>query len=81
VSAELTSFRAPDVPTEPFSFGRKAPGMSAREGWSRVLARATDDVVSRPLWELSPGLRPLFLAERRRRFGVPSADDFDPEYH
>jgi hypothetical protein len=46
-----------------------------------VLARAADEYVRAPLWDFHPYYRPHVLHERAKRFGVPSPDDFDPEYH
>jgi hypothetical protein len=47
----------------------------------RILKGADDDYLRQPLWEFHPYYVPHILHERRVRFGVPSADDFDPEYH
>ncbi|QAX93283.1 hypothetical protein HOV11_gp27 [Streptomyces phage Vash] len=49
--------------------------------WARALRDAEDVTVASPLWEFPPEARLAVLHERRVRFGVPSADDFDPEYH
>lgn len=46
-----------------------------------VLRRLPDEDVKRPLWLWRPEMVPFVLTERRRRFGVPTRDDFDPEYH
>ncbi|QAX94727.1 hypothetical protein HOV12_gp27 [Streptomyces phage Lilbooboo] len=51
------------------------------EAWARVMRGASDDAVKAPLWQYPPEARRAVLSERARRFGVPSADDFDPEYH
>lgn len=46
------------------------------------LKGATDEYVRRPLWLFPPAERRAILAERARRWGVPTGDaDFDPEYH
>lgn len=74
----VTTFRAPGLPIEPFSFATKQ-SPEARAGWLRILTRAPDDVVSRPLWEVAPQLRVLFIRERRHRFGVQE-ETGDPEY-
>lgn len=43
---------------------------------------ATDEYLRRPLWEIPPGERGAFLAERAARLGLPTGnDDFDTEYH
>lgn len=48
----------------------------------RLLARSLPDAdVKRPLWEFDVEQRPAILHERARRWGTPSPDDFDPEYH
>ncbi|QAX94023.1 hypothetical protein SEA_EURATIS_28 [Streptomyces phage Euratis] len=49
--------------------------------WARALRGAEDVTVSSPLWGFPPEARLAVLHERRVRFGVPSRDDFDPEYH
>jgi hypothetical protein len=46
-----------------------------------VLRRLPDEDVKRPLWLWRPEMVPFVLTERRRRFGVPTRDDFAPEYH
>lgn len=45
------------------------------------LTDAPDDVIRAGLWEFEPFERLAVLHERRVRWGVPSPDDFDPEYH
>jgi hypothetical protein len=47
----------------------------------RILKGADDNYVRLPLWNFHPYYRAHVLHERARRFGVPTADDFDPEYH
>lgn len=47
----------------------------------RILKGADDTYVRQPLWEFHPANVPHVLHERRVRFGVPTQDDFDPEYH
>ncbi len=54
---------------------------ASREAWARVMRGASDDAVKVPLWEYPPEARVAILRERRVRFGVQTADDFDPEYH
>lgn len=54
---------------------------SAPYNWTRALRGATDETVKAPLWEFPPEARLAVLHERRVRFGVPTEDDFDPEYH
>jgi hypothetical protein len=49
--------------------------------WARALFRADIETVRRPLWEFPPEARTAVLHERRVRFGIPTQDDFDPEYH
>ncbi|XUZ27360.1 hypothetical protein ACQVDT_21495 [Streptomyces sp. RMIT01] len=49
--------------------------------WVRALRDTDDDTVNAPLWDYPPEARTAVLRERRIRFGVPTADDFDPEYH
>lgn len=50
--------------------------------WAFTLKGKSDEFVQRPLWEFPPEARKAVLAERAKRFGVPTAqDDFDPEYH
>jgi hypothetical protein len=44
------------------------------------LRDAPDETIRRPLWEWHPSVVPLVLHERRVRFGVPTDEDFDPEY-
>lgn len=51
------------------------------EEWARVLKAAEDATVKSPLWMFPPEAAAAVLHERRVRFGVPTADDFDPEYH
>jgi hypothetical protein len=51
------------------------------EAWAHVMRGASDDAVKAPLWQYPPEARLAVLHERRARFGVPTADDFDPEYH
>lgn len=46
-----------------------------------ALRSVPDDVIRAPLWEWAPADRPVVIHERRRRFGIPDADDFDPEYN
>jgi hypothetical protein len=46
-----------------------------------ALRFATDETVKLPLWDFSPGMRLAVLHERARRFGIPTTDDFDPEFH
>jgi hypothetical protein len=46
-----------------------------------ILKGADDAYVRQPLWNFPPSYRAHVLHERRVRFGVPTADDFDPEYH
>jgi hypothetical protein len=83
VSGYVTTFRAPDLPVEPLSFA--APdsygGRAGTGTLKRVMRSASDGAVRAPLWAYPPYTRPAVLHERRRRFGVPTADDFDPEYH
>ena len=52
-----------------------------REGWVVILRSAEDEALRQPLWNWPPILVPLVQHERRVRFGVPTDDDFDPEYH
>ena len=47
---------------------------------ARILKGASDEYIRLPLWEFHPYSAPLILHERRVRWGVPSEDDFDPEY-
>lgn len=54
---------------------------SQRQTARRMLAAASDNYLRLPLWDFHPYYRPLILSERRRRFGVPTQEDFDPEYH
>lgn len=49
--------------------------------WARALREAHDGTVKLPLWDYPPEARRAVLSERARRFGTPTADDFDPEYH
>lgn len=51
------------------------------EAWVSVMRGASDEAAKAPLWQYPPEARPAVLRERRVRFGVPTADDFDPEYH
>jgi hypothetical protein len=46
-----------------------------------ALRVATDNTIRQPLWNFHPSYRAHVIHERRVRFGVPTADDFDPEYH
>ena len=48
--------------------------------WARALRGADDETVRRPLWEFPVEAVKAVQHERRRRFGVPTDDDFDPEY-
>lgn len=48
--------------------------------WSRALRNTDDETVKAPLWDFPPEAARAVLRERRVRFGVPTADDFDPEY-
>jgi hypothetical protein len=57
------------------------PEAASPEAWARVMRNASDDAVKAPLWQYPPEARLAVLTERRRRFGVPTRDDFDPEYH
>lgn len=50
------------------------------EAWARVMQGGSDGAVRAPLWEYPPEARRAVLHERARRFGTPTADDFDPEY-
>jgi hypothetical protein len=52
-----------------------------RANVARFLKGADDAYIRRPLWEFRPSYRAHVIHERRVRFGVPTADDFDPEYH
>jgi hypothetical protein len=47
----------------------------------KFLKGADDAYIRQPLWNFHPDNRAHVLHERRVRFGVPTADDFDPEYH
>lgn len=58
-----------------------APEAATPEAWARVMKGASDEAVGAPLWQYPPEARLAVLHERRARFGVPTADDFDPEYH
>lgn len=49
--------------------------------WARALRGAADETVTAPLWHFPPEAARAVLSERRRRFGVPTSDDFDPLYH
>ncbi|QAY26952.1 hypothetical protein SEA_SHAWTY_27 [Streptomyces phage Shawty] len=49
--------------------------------WADFMRGTADENVRRPLWEYPPEARLAVLHERRVRFGVPTGDDFDPEYH
>ncbi|CAD80128.1 gp4a [Streptomyces phage phiBT1] len=51
------------------------------EAWALVMRGASDEAVRAPLWQYPPEGRRAVLSERARRFGTPTADDFDPEYH
>lgn len=51
------------------------------ESWASVMHAASEESVRAPLWLYPPEARLAVLRERRVRFGVPTADDFDPEYH
>jgi hypothetical protein len=51
------------------------------EAWALVMRGASDEAVRAPLWQYPPEARLAVLHERRRRFGVPTRDDIDPEYH
>ncbi|CAA07128.1 gp4a [Lomovskayavirus C31] len=51
------------------------------EAWAHTMRTASDDAVKAPLWQYPPEARRAVLSERARRFGIPTADDFDPEYH
>lgn len=59
------------------------PKLDASEpyNWARALRETDDETVKRPLWEFPPDARLAVLHERRVRFGVPTEEDFDPEYH
>lgn len=53
--------------------------LQARE-WAAILRGSDDATIRQPLWNWSPALRPLVIHERRVRWGVPTDEDFDPEY-
>lgn len=57
------------------------PEAASPEAWARVMRGASDEAVRAPLWKYPPEARRAVLSARARRFGVPTRDDFDPEYH
>lgn len=59
----------------------KAADPTTEAQWAEALKYASDHLVRTPLWEFPPRAANAVLHVRRRRFGVPTADDFDPEYH
>lgn len=57
----------------------RAPALP--DEWTETALRfASDDYVKQPLWQFPPRVRPMILAERRKRFGAPDDEIGDPDY-